>query len=240
MHSIPIPILLTLHNLLTNYLFPVFCLACDEEGEWVCDECFRFLQPLVQLFCPICHASTSCGEVCNKCTGKSYLTGHIAALKYKEDALIGKIIHILKYNYAEDVMSVIRRILHEFIKINKDYFYKIDIIIPVPLHKKRYAERGFNQAEYIARVLSDELSISMKNNILTRSLNTPHQAKLDRGGRLKNVEGAFSFTKFESIKEKHILLVDDVFTTGATMQACANILQKNGASAVSACTLARG
>jgi len=116
----------------------------------------------------------------------------------------------------------------------------MDMIIPVPLHKKRYAERGFNQATLLARELKKVIQVPVKTKRLARAKNTPHQARLNREGRLKNVENAFRILSPEKIQGKQILLVDDVYTTGATMQTCAEVLLEAGAKDVYGWTLARG
>lgn len=227
-------------GIIKEILFPIFCLSCDKEGVWVCDNCFNYLLPEAQLFCPVCHETRPFGRACEKCYAKSYITKHIAVIPYREDALIGKMIHVWKYKYAEDVESVIFRMLKIFTSKYTEYFRGIDIIIPVPLHKKRYAERGFNQATHIAGALSMLLSIPTKEHLLRRVRYTHKQAKLDKHGRLKNVLCAFVCEESIDIKGKQVLLVDDVFTTGATMQECAKALLDSGASDVTACTLARG
>ena len=223
-----------------DYIFPVFCLSCEAEGAWVCEKCVSFLQIEPQLFCPVCHDKSTRGEPCYECGASSALFQHVAMTKYVEDALIGKLIHVFKYQYAEEVMIVIREIISDFISCNGEIFQHINLIIPVPLHKKRYAERGFNQAAYIAETLSKALSIPYEDSALIRSRHTPHQAKLDRAGRIKNVENVFVLSPLADVNGKHILLVDDVYTTGATMQACAAALKDAGARSVSGCTLARG
>ncbi|OIO19815.1 MAG: hypothetical protein AUJ37_02090 [Candidatus Magasanikbacteria bacterium CG1_02_41_34] len=226
-----------------DYLFPVFCLSCGIEGFWMCDNCFSFIDITTQLFCPLCHEKTSAGEVCLVCMKKqltSFLTQHIASTMYEESGRIGKIIHTLKYDFADDSMPVIEKIIQTWVKKHRDHLPDVDVIIPVPLHKKRYAERGFNQAILLARVLAKEGEIPIDENILTRSRNTPHQARLDREGRLQNVKEAFHVFTLDSIQGKRVLLVDDVYTTGATMQTCAEALLASGASSVYGWTLARG
>ncbi len=223
-----------------DYLFPVFCLSCSEEGVWICNACKQFLRVEAQLFCPVCHAKTEKGEPCHTCQSSALLTQHIAMMKYIEDALVGKMIHVFKYQHAEEVMKVITDIIFVFVSQYSELYQDIDVILPVPLHKKRYAERGFNQATYIARALSDVLEKPLLEHALIRSRHTPHQAKLDRTERLKNVEGAFVLADVAQVAGKRILLVDDVYTTGATMQACAQVLLGAGAIVVSGCTFARG
>jgi len=97
---------------------------------------------------------------------------------------------------------------------------KIDVIIPLPLHTKRMRERGYNQSEYIARGISDYTGIPLDTTHVTRTRNTPKQALQDSEGRRTNVSGAFAVNHPEQMYHKHILVVDDLITTGETMKAC--------------------
>jgi len=226
-----------------EYLFPVFCLSCEREGAWICDDCFAMIDITSQLFCPLCHEKTDSGEVCVSCKKKqlpSFLTHHVASTVYKESGHIGKSIHTLKYDFADDIAIVFEKMIHQWVKKYSQDLPQVDSIIPVPLHKKRYAERGFNQAALLARMLAKETEIPMYEHILIRTKNKPHQARLDREGRLQNVIKAFRVVAPKKMQGKRVLLVDDVYTTGATMQTCAEILLKEGATEVYGWTLARG
>jgi competence protein ComFC len=104
------------------------------------------------------------------------------------------------------------------------YWTSIDYLIPVPLHPKKQQQRGYNQAEMWAKGLAEALGISMRTDILIRTDYTESQTKKSREERFKNVETVFAVKNPESIKGKRILLVDDVLTTGATLEACSNTL----------------
>jgi competence protein ComFC len=114
------------------------------------------------------------------------------------------------------------------------------IICPVPLHKKRLRWRGFNHTEEIAKVLSAVLSIPTYSDILVRTKNTPAQITLTKEKRLQNMQGAFQAQNKEIIQGKKVLLLDDVFTTGATLTQAASALKKAGASQVFGVVVARG
>jgi ComF family protein len=115
----------------------------------------------------------------------------------------------------------------------------IDMVIPVPLHPKRLRQRGFNQALLLAHGMSVKYGIPLDYDNLARVKATRPQVELTGVERVKNVAGAFSLKFPEIVKSKHILLIDDVFTTGATMNECAGVLKSAGAGQVTACTLAR-
>ncbi len=113
------------------------------------------------------------------------------------------------------------------------------LIMPVPLHSKKLKKRGYNQAELLARALSEKNNLPLNTDSLIRQRNTPSQTEFGREGRLKNMHGAFVCAKPEIVKGKIILLVDDVATTGATLEGCAVALKEAGAKKVIAYTLAR-
>lgn len=216
-----------------NCVFPIHCLGCGVEGEWLCENCLNKIPRNGVFCCPVCHRSSLLGECCQNCLENSFLKKTIAVTVYQDEELIGKIVHNLKYNFAEELTIVLEKIISDFCK---NYKFTVDYIVPVPLHRKRFAERGFNQAEIIAKILSQTIGIKFLN-ILERDRPTRQQAKLNRQERIKNTKDAFICK--EPISGK-FLLVDDVFTTGSTLQECARVLYQAGAEEVSGFTLARG
>lgn len=223
-------------KIIKDYIFPVYCLGCREEGEWLCEKCFYKIDITGVFCCPTCHKDTKIGEYCYGCNNNLPLGSSFAITTYKEEGLIGKVIQTLKYSHAEDVLSAVEKLISSFVKQNQDLFSSIDLVVPVPLHKKRFVERGFNQAKLIAEIVAREIGEPCRE-IITRNRYTLQQAKLGREGRLKNVKNAFE------IKEEiptNILLVDDVFTTGTTLQECAKALKGGGAEKVIGFTVARG
>lgn len=220
-----------------EYLFPIFCLSCDQEGEWVCATCFERHFSYCGVFCcPVCHVTSPNGNVCNTCTSQSVITRHIAILPYVEHALIAELLHALKYQYAESVLSSIECLVEKFL-VEFTACSSVDCIVPVPLHKKRFAERGFNQAEKIAQLVSHTAGVPVLNGVV-RARKTAQQATLSKHEREQNVEQAF--VGYREVAGKTILLVDDVFTTGSTMQECARALKQAGAVEVWGFSIARG
>lgn len=130
---------------------------------------------------------------------------------------------MLKYQGRSDIGTFLGR---QFgFELMKSELYKpITAIIPVPLHPKRYKERGYNQAEVIANGLSEAMGVPVVTDVLLRNINTQTQTKKSRTERMKNMEGAFSIRNLEKIQKGHILLLDDVLTTGATLETCAQTL----------------
>lgn len=226
-----------------DLLFPIFCLDCEKEGTVLCQDCRQKLQANGEYFCPVCHVKTSQGKPCDFCKSKTFLSSHIAVFPYHEGDTMSKLIHEWKYNWVEDCEKLFQLFFEEFFQIEqRDLFQKIDVIVPVPLHKKRQAERGFNQVEKLAVMLGKILQKPVQN-ILVRKKYTEQQAKLGKSERQKNVCEAFALAKNisgDSLQGKNILVVDDVLTTSATLNECAKILKQAGVGEVHGFTLARG
>lgn len=224
-----------------DFVFPVFCLGCNKEGEWLCGGCLDdFLKQSFVQACPVCHLNNNSGLLCLTCKPNSYLDKHFAAIEYGEDKLSGKIIHTFKYEYIESVFFVLEKVIEKYLSENTDKFSNIDFVVPVPLHPRRSAERGFNQAELIANKVAFCLKKEMRKDLIVRKKYTSNQAHLGREDRMKNISGAFGLSSDLNIKDKNILLVDDVFTTGSTMQECAKVLKDTEVSCVIGFTIVRG
>ncbi|MEK7084065.1 MAG: ComF family protein [Patescibacteria group bacterium] len=222
-----------------NILFPIFCLGCEQEGIWVCNNCASMVETAGVFCCPVCHKETERGEACGACRLNSYLSSHAAVTVYREDALIGRMIRTYKYLYAEGIVPVLQMYIVSFFSLHPPLFSSLDAIVPVPLHPKRRAERGFNQSEYLAEAVGICIGTPVRS-LLCRKRYTSSQALLSKAARRENVHDAFT-CKGESVLDgARILLVDDVFTTGATMQECARALLKAGASEVQGMSVARG
>lgn len=225
-------------KLTKDYVFPIFCLGCNQEGVWLCGDCLKKIDLSGVCCCPVCHKETARGVSCSNCISNSYLDAHIASTVYKERELIGKLIQGLKYQYVEELREVFSSILSMFFDKYKNVF-EVDLVTAVPLHKKRLAERGFNQAEVLGGIVADLLN-KPKENILKRHRQTKQQAKLLRQERLKNVGEAFGLIDGVEVEGKRILVVDDVFTTGSTVQECAKVLKEAGCEKVIGFSVARG
>lgn len=220
-----------------DIFFPVNCLNCAKEGDFVCEECLKTLDLSGVFCCPVCHKKTILGDYCDSCQ-PFFLDNHCAVTPYDEKALIGEIIHIFKYQYAEDLVKTIEKMLEIFLENNK--LPDFDVISFVPLHGRRYVERGFNQSEKIATALSKFVNKPVLD-LLKRTRYTKPQAKFNRQERLINLQDAFAFNyKKSDLSNKSVLLVDDVFTTGSTVQECAKVLKGNKIAKVIGFSLARG
>lgn len=152
-----------------------------------------------------------------------------------ENALQASILHLKREPF---VCKHLQKILVETFLCSE--FQKVDLLIPVPLSKKRFLERGFNQAAVLTGILADKLSIKSDLQSLVRTIHTPmHRAGMDTKAREITVKNAFEVKRPNFVKDKNILLVDDVFTSGATATFCAKSLKKSGAKNVYVLTVAR-
>lgn len=229
-----------IQNFILDLLFPKFCINCKKEGEYLCQDCQALLDISEFNYC-LCEHPLRMPDPgkCKRCFSKK-LNGLFSAVPY-QNALVQKMIKIFKYEpYAKELAKPLSSlILAHFELIEKNFGTLEYSLIPVPLHKKRLKQRGFNQAEEIGKILSESLGIPLLKNILIRVKETLPQAELKAREREENIKGAFAIIHKNSIERKKILLVDDVYTTGATLEECAKILKFSGVKEVWGITVAR-
>ncbi len=236
---------------LKNLFFPISCLVCGVDGSWCCSTCQKAFSPIAHQRCPSCPRPTPGGQVCIDCLPGSELDGITALFDYNENAPLAKLIKTIKYQNASDILSVLPKIFSGVEKrVWEHIFYTAQskvVCVPVPLHPRRERERGFNQAERIARALVEGWleekiilePITITTDGLARVRYTRPQAELNAMERRTNLMEAFLWQSTTPPPD-HIILVDDVFTTGSTMQECARELKRRGAKWVWGLTLARG
>ncbi len=215
---------------LFNRLFPQSCLLCQARHGPLCQSCQADLPWLPQNRCPVCAQSTANGETCGHCLKETPAfdrTHALFAYGFPVDRLIQR------FKYAENLALApfLGALLAEHV-VNKP-----DIWLPMPLHANRLKERGFNQAVEITRELSQQTGIAMQPAWAARERDTPPQAGLKREARRKNMRGAF--TCKPDVGGLHIGIVDDVMTTGSTLDALAGTLKQAGAKEVSCLVVAR-
>jgi ComF family protein len=205
-----------------SLLFPRLCFACGDHllrnEKLICTKCYISIprtnyhlnhdNPVEQLF-----------------WGRCQISNAAAFSFYSKGSRIRKLIHNLKYKGAKEVGYELGRIYGQSLK-NSGFTDGMDLIIPVPLHPSRQRKRGFNQSEYISKGLADVTGLPVDLKSLVRITLSDTQTKRSRYERWMNVEGIFTVTESEKLKGKHILLVDDVITTGSTLEACTGELLK--------------
>ena len=199
-----------------DLLFPYFCADCGKEGEWWCKNCLEKEQN------------------CAKIKAESGLNAVSALFNYEEHSPVGYLIKQFKYNYVKDISALWQNIMVE----KSVQFEKNAVLVPVPLYPKRERERGYNQAEIICELIAGVTGLKVLSGKLLRVRHTKQQAKLDRQERAENVKGAFVWVG--DLPSGSVVLVDDVYTTGATMKECTVVLNRAGIQNVSGFVLAHG
>jgi len=230
---------------LLDVFLPPICHIChsfipNADTLHICPVCRERLLPISSPLCPTCgipFLGTGDDHRCGACLiHPPHFDAARSAFLY--EGAIRDLIHSFKYNQQTQLRYPLALLTLEVafgIMQNHD----LDILIPVPLHRSRLRQRGFNQAVLLGRVLSHHLLIPMRFDILARTRRTEPQVELSAAERRHNVKGAFSVHKPDTIIGRRILLLDDVMTTGSTMDECAHELKKAGASTVIASTIAR-
>jgi len=155
---------------------------------------------------------------------------------YEKGSSYGRILHQIKYHGQKELGYGIGHMFGTELKSSA--FMETDVIIPVPLHSRKERKRGFNQSDVIARGMAMALDKDMNNQLLARTIENPTQTSKSRYERWENVDGIFRVVDPESVINKHVLLVDDVLTTGSTIEACASALLKVPGVKVSVAVLA--
>lgn len=209
-----------------DIFFPKICLICQGEGDYLCQDCLATLE-ILNL-----HQRHSTPN----------LTDLYFALPY-QNINTKRLIQKFKYQpFIKDLAKTLASLIiaHFQLSDNEENFSDF-ILIPVPLEKKRLKWRGFNQAEEIGKELSKFLNIKLLNDIMVKSKTTPPQVELTDEERKENIKGVFRCQKEKEgeILGKRILLVDDVYTTGSTMEECARILKTAGAKEIIGIVVAR-
>lgn len=203
-------------------IYPRNCVACGnslfKHEEQLCNYCYTNLpksnfhkydkNPVATLF-----------------YGRTPLLLASSFYLFQKKGSIQKILHAIKYKHNKDLAVLVGKWYAEDLKTNET-ISKADFIIPVPLHSKKFKIRGYNQSEEFARGLSEGLKIHLNTNVLKRKEFTETQTKKSKYERWENVEDVFELNTPETFNNKHVVLVDDVITTGATIEACCQLLQK--------------
>lgn len=221
-----------------DLVFPISCIICGTEGVFLCEKCALRLPRLEKQRCSACFTAAPFGKTHPECLTKQVLDGAVAALDYKHPDT-KKVITIYKYRFITDLSKPLGDMITEqLVNLSLQGFFTEFQVIPVPLHKKRFTWRGFNQAELLAEELSSKMKLALDKHLVIRVRHTKPQVKLDKEGRRKNIDNAFELTR--TLTAKKYLLIDDVITSGSTLHEIAKLLKQKGAAEVWALTLAHG
>lgn len=226
-----------------DLLFPIACLSCKKEGVYFCRAC-RDAIPVFPPACFVCKklvpqdGRAPAGRTCKACRKKSFIYGSFSPFSYGHP-VIRDAIHRLKYKRARGIAPVLGEMLCSSLA-----FYQVALphdvfLIPIPLHKSRERTRGFNQSRLIAQELARKLHLTLRTDILKKIKETAPQMELLREARLTNLAGTFVVSDTSAVRNRTCILVDDIKTTGATMEEAARVLKDAGARKIWAITIAR-
>ena len=232
---------------LLNLIFPPVCPICKtllgskRKNSIICPDCHKTIRPVGPPYCPRCGlpypSGDEKGHLCAPCLKeRRYFEVHRTCALY--EGALKEAIHRFKYGGVFPLVKVFGDLLHPaFRNLTRDY--PADLLVPVPLHIRRLRERGFNQALLLVKELSKRTGIPYAERALKKVKDTPFQITLKKRERRKNLTRAFQVKDREAIKGKAVMLVDDVYTTGTTVNECSRALHMAGAERVAVLTVAR-
>ena len=218
----------------TDLVFPQTCVHCNIEGRLLCDTCLHDAERIGSAACRSCGMQIEYDNLCGKCAASPpALTGLTGVFNF--EGAIKDAVHALKYR---DLRAIAPLLGAELAEAAHGRHKNIDVVVPVPLHRRRLRSRGYNQAELIARPVAARLGAPLSTNLLARVTDNPPQAQAkNEAARSAGVRNAF--TASNEVDGKRVLLIDDVATTCSTLDACARALSRAGAKSVRAAVLAR-
>ncbi len=226
-----------LTQVLLDLLYPPNCIVCKASNSWFCPSCLSKILLITPPVCGRCGMPVVANAlVCRQCQKNplAHIDG-IRSASYFEDNPVRAAVHFLKYRNRKAVAAILAGLLAD---AYGRYQLVADTIVPVPLHPTRFRERGYNQSELLARELSKLLGLALNTKTLRRTRATQSQMTLNQAERHQNVADAFACGGL-NLAGQRVLLIDDVCTTGSTLQACADALKQSGVVAVWGLTLAR-
>ncbi len=229
-----LPQLTKLKGMALDLLFPQWCVGCGKEGSFLCCSCSQSLPRIAPPLCPRCGKPQPGGILCPGCVGwQTEIAGIRSPFRF--DGVIRQAIHQLKYRNLRALVVPLARLLRDYIITNP---VPGDVLVAVPLHQKRLRERGYNQSYLLARELGKLVGLPVVDDCLVRQRHASPQARTSGvKERRSNVTNAFTCRNHE-LRDKKVLLIDDVTTSGATLDACASALKTAGTVSVWGLSLA--
>lgn len=251
-------------DFILDLIFPKECLGCGLEGVWLCEKCLFKIPLNTKLYCLGCGRPTDYGQICAHCRPRFSLDGIWVAGNY-DNEILANLIKNFKYHFARDIKNILSIFTSSLLRnllsrqtflasftpgektekkeknlpaVLADWPNNI-ILIPIPLHKIRQRWRGFNQAAELAKKIGENFNLTVLENQLIRIKRKKPQAKLKKEARFKNIRGCFRW-QGENLNQANIILVDDIATTGATLNEAAKILKQAGAGEVWGLVVAKG
>lgn len=220
-----------------NIMYPKKCVICNEiieyknSKDYVCLKCRENIPFISGNICKKCGKPIDYGEICSRCMETAFAFDFgFSPFEYE---IVRKSIFRLKYKGVKKDGKAMGELMSLFVREKyNDVIKNIDIIVPVPIHEKKLKKREFNQADIIGKRIAQNFNIVYKDDLIKRIRNTVPQNSLEHKERKENIKDAFVITDKEFIKDKSIMIVDDIFTTGSTINECSRLLIMNGAKNV--------
>lgn len=225
---------------LFDLFFPKRCVSCGRWGAYLCAACRSLCVEILtnEAVCPVCHGRAIGGATHPRCRTRYTPDGMTSIFRYKGP--VRKLVKAIKYRRQFDICGEFVASIPAASLGGIPQMYHDGVLIPIPLHAKRFRERGFNQAEILGGYVAGRLGISMTKDVLVRTkYTTPQVSMRERVARLGNVRGAFIASKRGSGAPASVIVFDDVCTTGATVLAATNALKRAGVQRVWVVTMAR-
>ena len=217
-----------------DLVFPQTCVHCENEGQLLCGGCLDDAARIGNEACRSCGIQLEYGSRCGKCAEAPPALARVTAVFQFEGAMRDAV-HALKYR---DLRAIAPALGAELAADVQARHRKIDVVAPVPLHRRRMRSRGYNQAELLARPVAARLGVPLSTDLLTRVTDSPSQA-LARNESARSASVRNAFAASSEARGKRVLLIDDVATTCSTLNACGRALRRAGAKSVGAAVLAR-
>jgi len=218
-----------------DFFFPRRCVGCGKIGDFLCLGCRQKLPRIVQPFCQKCGKPESSGVLCSACWGQKTDIDGIRSV-FRFEGVVRQAIHELKYRNLKAISGCLAMLMAGYLQ---DTPVHGEVLVPVPLHSRRLRERGYNQSGLLARELGKLMGLSVIDDSLSRVKDSLPQARTTAiEERRNNVKEAFD-CRDEKLKARNVILIDDVCTSGATLETCAAALKVGGAISVWGFTLAR-
>lgn len=229
-------------DVILNLLFPKRCVGCGVSGDYLCGKCMEKLEFVKKQSCPNCRRANESGCFCHeKCRRGYHFDRLLVCMNYTKDSMLKKLLVLFKYKFSRELSGVLGGVMvRQFSCFS--HIFRGALLVPVPLHKKRRRDRGFNQAGLLAEHLSKKFSHQEICECLFRNSYTGAQARLLKNERLLNVRNTISVEPScrRLLKGRTVILIDDVATTCSTLNECSRALKECGVRHVCGLVLARG
>lgn len=224
-----------------TFLYPARCRVCEqliglESVPYLCNACWQAIRFVEPPWCDIC-GSPDVTWVCDGCAMNPPQYGKLRTIAFYEAALQAAI-HLFKFEKRKVLVKPLIQLITAHMPSDCTVA-EYDFILPVPIHKKRLRERGFNQATLLANGIAATVGVPVVTDVLVRHMNTSPQSSLDRDARQTNILGAFELRRSKVVWGKRLLVIDDVFTTGATIHEAVKVLWHADPAEIDVLTLAR-